>query len=59
MSSNSQIRRLVGRPVRVRTDCRTIDAVLLSCTTRSLWLLDGDVDLLVDCTHVVDVAASA
>ncbi len=59
MSCTRQIRRLVGRPVRVRTACHTIDAVLLSCTSRSLWLVDGDVDVLVDCTQVVEVAACA
>ena len=56
MSCTRQIRRLVGCPVRVRTAGRTIDAVLLSCTTRSLWLVADDVDVLLDCRQVDEVA---
>jgi hypothetical protein len=48
MSMASDLRPLLGATVDVETaDQLTVHGTLLSCTNQSLWLVDGDDDLLV------------
>jgi hypothetical protein len=52
-------RRLLGRLVAVETAAGVVTGVLVSCSPRSLWLLDDDHDLLVPLADVTEVLAIA
>lgn len=47
----TELRSLVGCEVDVETAAGVLHGMLLSCTPRSLWLVDGEVD------HMVPLAA--
>jgi hypothetical protein len=56
MSMASDLRPLLGATVDVETaDHLTVHGTLLSCTSQSLWLVDGDDDLLVLVDEVREV----
>ncbi len=59
MTSNV-LRPLVGSSVTVETDAGPVHGRLLSCTARSLWLIDdGELDVVLTLDHVVSVARDA
>jgi hypothetical protein len=41
-----ELRSMVGTPVWVETATRTVHGMLLSCTRSSLWLVDGEEDVV-------------
>jgi hypothetical protein len=43
----TEVRSLVGFEVDVETAAGVVHGTLLSCTQSSLWLVDGEVDLMV------------
>lgn len=55
MGPAAEVRALVGTLVDVETHAGTVHGVLLSCTGQSLWLVDGDDDLVVPMTMVRSV----
>lgn len=59
MTSNV-LRPLVGSSITVETDAGLVHGTLLSCTARSLWLIDdGELDVVLTLDHVVSVACDA
>lgn len=58
--SSSELRHLVGATVTVHTGHGDIHGTLLSCTARSLWLVDdGEDDVVVPVCDVVTVQRDA
>jgi hypothetical protein len=58
--SSSELRHLVGATVTVHTDGGDVHGTLLSCTNRSLWLIDdGEVDVVVPIEDVVTIRRDA
>jgi hypothetical protein len=54
--SSTELRHLVGSIVTVHTGDRDLHGTLLSCTTRSLWLVDDrEDDVVVPIDEVVTV----
>ncbi len=49
---STEVRSLLGRRVDVETMAGTLHGTLLSCTSKSLWIVDGDDDLVVPLTSV-------
>jgi hypothetical protein len=57
--SSQELRHLVGATVTVRTDQGDLHGMLLSCTARSLWLVDDtEDDVVVPIEDVVTVHAA-
>jgi hypothetical protein len=50
-----RLRGLVGHEVRLDTAGGTLVGTLVSCTTRSAWVVAGDVDHVVALPHLFDV----
>ena len=50
--SAHEVRTLVGAEVAVETSGGALEGTLLSCTTRSAWLVVNDVDHVVALPHV-------
>jgi hypothetical protein len=48
----SRLRMLVGHRVAVDTDSEHVEGTLLSCTTRSAWIVSGDEDHVVALPHL-------
>jgi len=46
------VRTLIGREVAAETAAGPIEGTLLSCTTRSAWIVVGDVDHVVALPHL-------
>jgi len=46
------LRALVGAEVRALTVAGTVEGTLLSCTSRSAWIVAGDVDHVVALPHL-------
>jgi hypothetical protein len=58
--SSQELRHLVGTTVTVHTGHGDLHGTLLSCTTRSLWLVDdGEDDVVVPIEDVVTVRCDA
>jgi hypothetical protein len=58
--SSQELRHLLGATVIVRTERGDLHGTLLSCTTRSLWLVDdGEDDVVVAIEDVVSVLHDA
>ena len=58
--SSQELRHLVGAMVTVHTDHGDVHGTLLSCTSRSLWLVDdGEDDIVVALEDVVTVHRDA
>jgi len=51
----TQVRRLLGTEVDVETSAGVLHGMLVSCTTRSLWLVAGEDDLMVPLDRVDSV----
>ncbi len=49
------LRGFIGAPVVARTTSGDIHGTLLSCTTRSAWIVVGDVDHLVALAHLCSI----
>jgi hypothetical protein len=49
------IRPFVGSEVTVRTLAGSVRARMLSCTSRSVWLVSGDDDVVLDLTQVLGI----
>jgi len=49
---STEVRTLLGAEVDVETEAGTLHGTLLSCTRRSLWLVDGEDDLMVQLDRV-------
>ena len=57
--SSTELRHLVGSIVTVHTGHGDLHGTLLSCTTKSLWLVDdGEDDVVVPIDEVVTVDAA-
>ena len=57
--SSQELRHLVGTTVTVHTDTGDLHGTLLSCTARSLWLVDdGEDDVVVPIEDVVTIDAA-
>ena len=50
-----QLRTLVGADVAAQTRSGPIEGTLLSCTTRSAWIVVGDVDHVVALPHLQSI----
>jgi len=50
-----ELRLLIGTEVAAQTAAGSIEGTLLSCTTRSAWLVAGDVDHVVALPHLVSI----
>lgn len=58
--SSTELRHLVGATVTVHTDQGDLHGTLLSCTSRSLWLVDDtEDDVVVPIEDVLTIAADA
>ncbi|HEX2383628.1 MAG TPA: hypothetical protein VHI95_13380 [Acidimicrobiales bacterium] len=57
MAATPEVKTFVGSEVAVETTTGTVQGTLLSCTTRSLWLVAGEVDVVVPMTIVNSVHA--
>lgn len=58
--SSTELRHLVGAIVTVRTGQGDLHGTLLSCTARSLWLVDdGEDDIVVPIEDVVTIDRDA
>ncbi len=57
MTNTAEVRTLVGTEVSVETTTGVVHGTLLSCTTRSLWLVAGEDDVMVPMTTVHSVHA--
>ncbi len=57
MTITAEVRALVGTEVDVETATGVVHGTLLSCTSRSLWLVTGEDDLMVPMTSVHSVHA--
>ena len=55
MTVTPAVKTLVGSEVAVETTAGIVHGTLLSCTTRSLWLVAGEDDLMVPMTTVNSV----
>jgi hypothetical protein len=55
MTVTPEVKTLVGSEVAVETTTGTVQGRLLSCTTRSLWLVAGEDDVMVPMTIVHSV----
>ncbi len=55
MTVSTEVKTLVGSEVAVETTTGTVQGRLLSCTTRSLWLVAGEDDVVVPMTIVHSV----
>jgi len=53
-----EVRTLVGSIVDVETTNGVLHGTLLSCTASSLWLVDGEMDLMVPLAAVESVHTS-
>lgn len=49
------LRMLVGAQVDARTDTGALHGTLLSCTSRSAWIVSGDVDYVVALPHLREI----
>jgi len=47
-----ELRTMVGADVAAQTESGPIEGTLLSCTTRSAWIVVGDVDHVVALPHL-------
>ena len=56
--SPSELRCLTGRRVKVETTHGMVGGQVLSCTRRSLWLVDTDDDIVVPLDEIIAVSAS-
>jgi hypothetical protein len=59
MSMGLEARPLLGSEVEVETGSAVVHGMLLSCTIRSLWLVAGELDVMVDAADVRSVRLSA
>ena len=50
-----ELRLLIGNEVAAQTLAGAIEGTLLSCTSRSAWLVAGDVDHVVALPHLVSI----
>ena len=58
--SSHELRHLVGATVTVQTDHGALHGTLLSCTARSLWLVDdGEDDVVVPIEDVLTIHRDA
>ena len=55
MTVTPEVKTFVGSEVAVETSTGTVQGTLLSCTTRSLWLVAGEDDVMVPMTTVHSV----
>ena len=55
MTVTPEVKTLVGSEVAVETATGVVCGTLLSCTTRSLWLVAGEDDVVVPMTSVHSV----
>jgi hypothetical protein len=58
MSTTTTFRHLCGRHVQVHSDGLELSGVMLSVTRRSVWLLVGDDDVIVDLAVIQGVEAA-
>jgi hypothetical protein len=59
MTVTPEVKTLVGSEVAVETTTGVVRGTLLSCTTRSLWLVAGEDDVMVPMTTVNSVRPPA
>jgi hypothetical protein len=58
--SRTELKQLMGTTATVVTDGRDLHGTLLSCTTKSLWLVDdGELDVVVPLDEIRRVVADA
>jgi len=55
MTITAEVRTLMGSEVAVETTTGVVCGTLLSCTSRSLWLVAGEDDLVVPLATVLSV----